>query len=67
MGMPGEDVVDDKCWIIKTHSPWIMPEAPNFNCNKLLIIVRNPLDAFISWLELVQNGDHVTKADFEVE
>jgi len=27
-GMKGEDIVDDTVWIIKTHSPWIMPYAP---------------------------------------
>ena len=52
-GMIGEDTVDDKCWIVKTHSPYCMPEAPPFNCNKVLLIVRNPVDAFMSWLELI--------------
>ena len=24
-GLKGEDIVDDTVWIVKTHSPWIMP------------------------------------------
>ena len=52
-GMKGEDIVDDTAWICKTHSPWIMPEAPVFQCNKMISIIRNPLDTFISWLNLV--------------
>lgn len=27
-GLKGEDIVDDSCWVVKSHSPWIMPEAP---------------------------------------
>jgi hypothetical protein len=28
--MKGEDIVDDTVWIVKTHSPWCMPYAPQF-------------------------------------
>jgi len=66
-GMIGEDTVDDKVWIVKTHSPWCMPEAPPFSCNKILLVVRNPLDSIMSWLECVQHGNHSTKADFEIQ
>ena len=31
------------------------------------MIVRSPLDAFMSWLELVQHGNHSTKADFDLD
>merc|ERR1712165_201705 len=27
-GLKGEDTVDDTCWVIKSHSPWVMPDAP---------------------------------------
>ena len=27
-GMKGEDLVDDTCWIVKSHFPWIMEYAP---------------------------------------
>lgn len=33
-GFKGEYIVDDTIWVAKTHSPWIMPEAPVFFCNK---------------------------------
>jgi len=65
--MKGEDIVDDTCWIIKTHSPWIMPEAPKFTCNKMLVVVRNPLDVMISWLNLLCLGNHDSKAPFDFE
>ena len=67
MGMKGEDTVDDKCWVIKSHSPWIMPEAPVFNANKVVVIVRNPLDTNISWLHLGTMDSHSMKAPFNYE
>ena len=51
-GLPGSAIVDDKVWIVKTHSPWCVELSPKFDCNKALCILRNPLDSFISWLEL---------------
>ena len=66
-GMAGEDVVDDTAWVVKTHSPWIMPEAPVFHCNKMISIIRNPLDTFISWLNLVAQFNHNSKAPFDYE
>lgn len=57
-GMKGEDVVDDTCWVVKSHSPWVMPEAPVFSANKCIVIVRNPLDTNLSWLHLVCMNNH---------
>lgn len=62
--MKGEDIVDDTCWIVKTHSPYCMPEAPKFTCNKMFIIVRNPLDCILSWLNLICMANHSSKAPF---
>jgi hypothetical protein len=64
-GLKGEHIVDDTVWIVKTHSPWIMPDAPVFHCNKMIVIVRNPLDVIISFLHLFSLGNHVQKAPFE--
>ena len=64
-GLKGEDIVDDTVWIVKTHSPWIMPFAPVFHCNKIICIVRSPIDVIISFLHLFSLGNHVQKAPFE--
>jgi len=66
-GMKGEDIVDDTVWVVKSHSPWIMPEAPVFNANKLIVIVRNPLDTNLSWLHLVAMNNHAVKSPFNYE
>ena len=66
-GTKGEDIVDDTCWIIKTHSPWIMPEAPVFHSNKVICIVRNPLDTNLSWLHLAAMNNHAVKSPFDYE
>ena len=65
-GMKGEDLVDDTTWIVKTHSPYIMPFAPQFDANKLIIIVRNPLESNISWLNHIMTGSHSLKVPFKI-
>lgn len=64
-GMKGEDVVDDTVWIVKTHSPWIMPYQPVFTANKMMCVVRNPLDVVISWMNLVALCNHNQKVAFD--
>ena len=44
-----------------------MPEAPVFHANKVIVIVRNPLDTNISWLHLVAMNNHATKSPFDYE
>ena len=66
LGMKGEDIVDDTCWIIKSHFPWVAEYAPQFKTNKVLIIVRNPTESNLSWLNLVHTQNHVTKVPFVV-
>ena len=46
-GLIGEQVVDDSCWIIKTHHPGRVM-ALNFSANKIIVCVRNPFDVFRS-------------------
>jgi hypothetical protein len=65
VGMKGEEIHDDTVWIVKTHSPWIMPFAPVFFCNKVICIIRSPIDVMISFLNLYAMGDHSSKAPFE--
>jgi hypothetical protein len=64
-GLKGEDIVDDTVWIVKTHTPWIMPFAPVFFCNKIICVVRSPVDVILSFLHLFSVGNHVQKSEFE--
>ena len=66
-GTKGEGITDDTCWIVKSHSPWIMPEAPVFYANKAIVIVRNPLDTCLSFLHLCSMQNHSIKAPFDYE
>jgi hypothetical protein len=65
VGMKGEEIVDDTVWIVKTHTPWIMPMAPVFFCNKIICIIRSPIDVMLSFLNLYSMGDHSSKTPFE--
>lgn len=64
-GLKGEDIVDDTVWIVKTHSPWIMPQQPLFYCNRTICIIRSPIDVIISFLHLFTVCNHSQKAQFE--
>ena len=64
MGVKGEDIVDDTVWIIKTHSPWVMPFAPVFFSAKSIVVLRNPLDVIESWLQLMTQASHSAKSAF---
>lgn len=44
-----------------------MPVAPVFHANKLIVIVRNPLDTNLSWLHLVAMDNHAVKCPFDYE
>lgn len=65
--MKGEDIMNDTCWIIKSHFPWIMPFAPRFQVNKVIMIVRNPTESCCSRMHLTQLGNHSTKIPFDVQ
>jgi len=66
-GLKGEHIVDDTVWIVKSHSPWIMPESPLFTANKVVVVVRNPLDCIPSFLSLCSMGNHSQKPPFNYE
>ena len=67
MGLKGEETVDDTVWVVKTHTPWVMPMAPRFTANKMIVVVRNPLDSCISYLHMASMCQHSGKAPFEFE
>ena len=57
-GLKGENVVDDTVWIVKTHSPLYDVENLSFGANKVVLVVRNPLDSMISFLNFVSVMTH---------
>lgn len=64
-GLKGESIHDDTVWIVKTHSPWVTPYAPVFSCNKIICIIRNPVDVLLSSVNLYSLADHSSKTTFE--
>ena len=51
MGMVGEDTVgsdDKRVWVTKTDYPMKQAAAKQFSANKLIIMVRNPLETIAS-------------------
>ena len=50
-GFIGEHIVDDRIWLAQTDHPLRLGPASafhDFTCNKLLVIVRNPIDVLLA-------------------
>lgn len=47
-GFKGQEVVDDRVWIVKTHYPDGFSLELDFPTNKVILCVRNPLDVLAS-------------------
>ena len=59
MGMIGEEVVSDEnlVWITKTHYPAPLFKK-KFNAQKMIVVVRNPIDVFPSFASLMNCCSH---------
>ena len=65
--MKGEGIQDDSVWIIKSHSPWQMQNTISWFANKCIVVVRNPLDTNLSWLNIVALNNHNMRVPFDFE
>mmetsp|Transcript_30026 Transcript_30026/g.21783 ORF Transcript_30026/g.21783 Transcript_30026/m.21783 type:complete len:211 (+) Transcript_30026:468-1100(+) len=64
MGLKGEYITDDTTWIVKSHHPYKMPLSLTCDVNKVLVIVRNPMDVIISYACFANTMNHSTKPKF---
>jgi hypothetical protein len=53
LGMKGEGIIDDSVWIFKSHHPFRDKDSPLSSANKAICVVRNPLDAILSFFSLM--------------
>lgn len=64
MGLKGEEIVDDRVWVVKAHHPALMPGVLKFDSNKVICCVRNPLDVFLSFATLSNTMSHTAQPEF---
>lgn len=57
-GFKGEGIVKDKCWINKTHFPFRTPMDVEYDTQVILLAVRNPLDVFVSFFQMIGTQTH---------
>jgi hypothetical protein len=58
-GLAGEGhVSEDNVWITKSHSPLDSHFIPMFHANKMIFLMRNPLDVIPSLCNLLNFGSH---------
>jgi len=63
-GLAGEEIVDDRVFIIKAHHPGLFPGVIEFDSTKVLMCVRNPLDVLVSFASLVNTLSHTAEPEF---
>ncbi len=56
-GLQGEGISDERVWIIKSHFPERLGDS-EFKAEKVILLVRNPLDAFDSLFNMIATGSH---------
>lgn len=64
-GLKGQNIADDRCWIVKSHHPSVQPGTLTFKSEKVLCIVRNPLDVIVSFATLCNTMSHSAELEFE--
>jgi len=57
-GLKGEYTVDDRCWIVKSHHPMLIPYQSKFSSDKVILCVRNPTDVLMSLASFVNTMSH---------
>lgn len=63
-GLKGQHITDDRCWIVKSHHPTAAPKVMKFMSDKVLCIVRNPLDVIVSFSSICNTLSHSAELDF---
>ena len=58
-GLRGEGVVDETVLIVKTHYPERLGYAP-LSARRIVLLVRNPLDALVSYFNMMCTMSHTT-------
>ena len=56
-GLEGEGIIDGRVRFIKSHYPERLGHS-KFSVSKVILIVRNPADSFVSLFNMVGTGDH---------
>eukprot|EP00356_Strombidium_inclinatum_P010127 CAMPEP_0170495226 /NCGR_PEP_ID=MMETSP0208-20121228/15087_1 /TAXON_ID=197538 /ORGANISM="Strombidium inclinatum, Strain S3" /LENGTH=293 /DNA_ID=CAMNT_0010771385 /DNA_START=81 /DNA_END=963 /DNA_ORIENTATION=+ len=57
MGLAGEGLVDKRVWVVKTHYPERYGKT-KFYAERIILLVRNPLDCITSLFNMVCTGSH---------
>jgi len=49
MGLKGEEIVDDRVWVVKAHHPALLKGVLTFDSQKVICLMKNPLDIIYSY------------------
>jgi hypothetical protein len=57
-GLKGEQIIDNRVWLVKTHFPYVYPYTPTVSGSKAVVLVRNPLDMITSLFQFAMTLTH---------
>lgn len=57
MGLAGEGLTDKRVWVVKSHFPERFGNT-KFGCERVILLVRNPLDCITSLFHMINTGSH---------
>jgi hypothetical protein len=60
-GFKGEGIIDDRCWIKKSHYPFKFHFSKPFDSEIAVVCTRNPLDVTPSFFYLIFTQTHVAQ------
>lgn len=66
-GLKGQFVADERVWITKSHHPSSQPKTLSFLSDKVLCIVRNPLDVIPSFGTMINTVSHSAMLDYDLQ
>jgi len=52
-GLKGEEIWDETVWIAKSHHPYPTRVVVPLEANKIICVVRNPLDVIVSFFQMI--------------
>ena len=66
MGFKGEEIVDDRVWVVKAHHPALLKGVLTFDSQKVICLMKNPLDIIYSYAKFNQTMSD-SQTDFSIE
>jgi len=66
-GLKGQHICDERVWVTKAHHPCKQPSVLNMVSDKVICIVRNPIDVIPSMGQITNTLSHSAQLEFSMD